>query len=200
MANVALHATPTSTTSPTSLPTPTTPNGGPLTAAEIAALALSLAHLGAGPQAAVARQALSRLLDAEPDEHLTDDAIPHGAHDATGGRVGSDEFIAVTLATLTAPLDGETAGRAKVLAAGISERLAVRLHYRDAKGTHSVRHVEPVTCLVHRDHWYLVAWCRLRGGIRAFRFDRVTAVEPTSSPARAHPAERFLPFQRRAAA
>jgi predicted DNA-binding transcriptional regulator YafY len=197
MANVALHAP----TSPTTLPsTPKPPNGGPLTAAEIAALALSLAHLGAGPQAAVARQALGRLLDTEPDEHLPGDAEPHARHGVAGGRVGSDEFIAVTLATLTAPLDTETAGRAKVLAAGISERLAVRLHYRDAKGVHSVRHVEPVTCLVHRDHWYLVGWCRLRRGIRAFRFDRVTAVEPTSSPARAHVAARFLPFQRRTAA
>jgi predicted DNA-binding transcriptional regulator YafY len=192
MANVALHAT------------MTTPYTSPLTAAEIAALALSLAHLGGGPQAAVARRALSRLLDAEPDDHLTVHAPDHAAHDVAVGRDGArataDELIAVTLATLTTPLDGDTAGRAKILAAGISERLAVRLHYRDAKGVHSVRHVEPVTCLVHRDHWYLVGWCRLRRGVRAFRFDRVMAVEPTSSPARAHPAERFLPFQRRTAA
>jgi predicted DNA-binding transcriptional regulator YafY len=191
MANVALHAT------------STTPDTSPLTAAEIAALALSLAHLGEGPQAAVARRALSRLLDAEPDDHLTVHTPARAAHDdagRAGARTGSDEFIAATLATLTAPLDADTAGRAKVLAAGISERLAVRLHYRDAKGVHSVRHVEPVTCLVHRDHWYLVAWCRLRHGIRAFRFDRVMAVEPTSSPAHSHHADSFLPFQRRAAA
>ncbi|MBC6460011.1 helix-turn-helix transcriptional regulator [Actinomadura sp. HBU206391] len=196
MANVALHATPPTPTRTTS----TTSNISPLTAAEIAALALSLAHLGTGPQAAVARRALSRLLDAEPDEPFAAHAPRDLAADSGDTRTGSDELIAVTLATLTTPLDGDTAERAKVLAAGISERLAVRLHYSDAKGTHSVRYVEPVTCLVHRDHWYLVGWCRLRRGIRAFRFDRVLAVEPTSSPARAHLAERFLPFQRRAAA
>jgi proteasome accessory factor B len=86
-----------------------------------------------------------------------------------------------------------------VIASAISERLVVRLHYVDESGTLTTRDVEPVTCLVHRDHWYLVAWCRLRHGIRAFRFDRLRAVEPTGAPARPHPAGRFLPFQRRAA-
>jgi predicted DNA-binding transcriptional regulator YafY len=177
MANVA---TPSSPTSPTSHVTTA------LSSAEIAALALSLAHLGGGPQATTAHRALRRLLDVELDL---------GPGDAT---IASD-VIVDTLATLTTPLDATTASRARVLAAGISERMAVRLHYRDAGGSVSVRDVEPVTCLVHRDHWYLVAWCRLRRGVRAFRFDRLLAVEPTGSPARAHRAERFLPFQRRVA-
>ncbi|MDX6431039.1 MAG: hypothetical protein QOE54_3405 [Streptosporangiaceae bacterium] len=162
MVNVVMPSSPTS----------------PLTAAEIAALALSLAHLGTGPQAATARRAL---------RHLLDDAVD------------DDAIVATTLSTLTAPLDGATAGRAKVIASAISERLVVRLHYVDESGTLTTRDVEPVTCLVHRDHWYLVAWCRLRHGIRAFRFDRLRAVEPTGAPARPHPAGRFLPFQRRAA-
>jgi predicted DNA-binding transcriptional regulator YafY len=157
----------------------------PLTAAEVAALALSLAHLGVGPQAGAAREALRRL--------LAEDEGPR-----PGASAG--DVITATLATLTTPLETATASRAKVLAAGISERRAVRLHYRDARGRQSVRQVEPVTCLVHRDHWYVVAWCRLRGGIRAFRFDRLLAVEPTGIAARPHPAEGFLPFQPRAAA
>jgi proteasome accessory factor B len=40
----------------------------------------------------------------------------------------------------------------------------------------------------------------MRRGIRAFRFDRIVAVEPTDVPARPHLADRFLPFQRRKAA
>ena len=150
-----------------------------LSAAEIAALALSLAHLGAGPQAAAARRALSHLLPEPPETP----------------RV--DEVIAATLTTLVAPLDEETSGRARVLASAITERLIVRLHYTDAGGRLTTREVEPVTCLVHRDHWYLVAWCRLRHGIRAFRFDRVVAVEPTTRQARVHRPERYLPFQPR---
>lgn len=147
-----------------------------LTAAETAALALSLAHLGSGPQSATARRAL---------RHLLDD-LPH-----------QDGVIATTLATLTKPLDDTTADRARVIAAAITDRMVVRLHYVDAADRLTSRKVEPVTCLVHRDHWYLVAWCKMRHGIRAFRFDRLMAVEATPEPARTHRAEHYLPFQPR---
>jgi predicted DNA-binding transcriptional regulator YafY len=34
--------------------------------------------------------------------------------------------------------------------------------------------------LTYRDRdWYLIAWCRLRTGVRAFRGDRIVAAEPT---------------------
>lgn len=149
-----------------------------LTAAETAALALSLAHLGSGPQATTARRALRHLLD---------------------NPVHADGSISPTLATLTEPLDDATASRARVIAAAITDRLVVRLHYVDAADRLTSREVEPVTCLVHREHWYLVAWCRMRHGIRAFRFDRLMAVEATARPARAHRAEHYLPFQPRRA-
>ncbi|SDG31256.1 WYL domain-containing protein [Sinosporangium album] len=152
------------------------PNAHTLTTAEIAALALSLAHMGSGPQALTARQGLRHAF-----EHLQLD----------------DHVVATTLATLTTPLTAEAASRARVVADAITGQLVVRLHYRDAADRVTVREVDPVTCLVHRDHWYLVGMCRLRHGIRAFRFDRLIAVEPTTTPARPHVAERFLPFQRR---
>ncbi|WP_433326650.1 helix-turn-helix transcriptional regulator [Spirillospora sp. CA-294931] len=147
-----------------------------LTAAEIAALGLSLAHLGTGPQAATARRALRTLIDLD-------------AH--------HDEVVTATLATLTAPLDASTADRARVVAAAISDHRVVRLCYGDADANVTIREVEPVTCLVHRDHWFLVGWCRLRRGVRAFRFDRVLAVESTGMPARPRNAARYLPFQPR---
>ncbi|MVZ99478.1 WYL domain-containing protein [Actinomadura sp. LD22] len=168
MANVATHLR-------------TTPAHGAagtvLTAAEIAALALSLAHLGAGPQAATARRALRTLLD----------------------PAGHDDVVAATLATLTAPMDASTADRARVIAAAITEHRVVRLCYGDAGANVTIREVEPVTCLVHRDHWYLVGWCRMRRGVRAFRFDRILAVESTGLPSRPRRADRYLPFQRRTA-
>ncbi|GAA1590663.1 hypothetical protein GCM10009678_86220 [Actinomadura kijaniata] len=157
-----------------------------LTAAEIASLALSLAHLGAGPQAATARRALRGLLDT--DAHADD--LYGDPHDAV---------IAMTLATLTDPMDAATADRARVIAAAITEHRVVRLCYGDAAANVTIREVEPVTCLVHRDHWYLVGWCRMRRGVRAFRFDRILAVESTGMPARPRRAERYLPFQRRTA-
>ncbi|HEY8479555.1 MAG TPA: WYL domain-containing protein [Spirillospora sp.] len=172
MANVATHPRTASTA---------------LSAAEIAALALSLAHLGAGPQAATARRALTALLDTT-------------AHATTGGATtggATDNVIATTLATLTAPLDGSTSDRARVIASAITEHRVVRLCYGDANANVTIREVEPVTCLVHRDHWYLVGWCRMRRGVRAFRFDRILAVESTGLLARHRRADRYLPFQSR---
>ncbi|MEV1244060.1 WYL domain-containing protein [Nonomuraea sp. NPDC052129] len=148
----------------------------PLTTAEIAALALSLAHLGSGPQAVTARRGLQHAL-----EHLELD----------------DDVIATTLTTLTEPLPVDIASRARLIADAITSRLMIRLHYRDASGHVTARDVEPVTCLVHREYWYLVGVCRMRRAIRAFRFDRILAVEPTLTPSRPHLADRFLPFQRR---
>ncbi|WZH38016.1 MAG: YafY family protein [Microbacterium enclense] len=55
----------------------------------------------------------------------------------------------------------------------------IRLHYRDGTGVASVRDVEPLGSIVREGHWYLVAWCRLRHGVRAFRADRVDSVEVT---------------------
>lgn len=150
----------------------------PLTAAEIAAIALSLAHLGTGPQSVTARRGLRQVLD----------RLDAG-----------DGVVATTLATLTAPLPADVARRARVAANAITSRRVVHLHYRDASGRHTARDIEPVTCLVHRDFWYLVGWCRLRRGIRAFRFDRIVAIEPTDLPARPRLPEHYLPFQGRRA-
>lgn len=55
----------------------------------------------------------------------------------------------------------------------------VRLHYRDGSGTGSVRDVEPLGSIGKDGQWYLVAWCRLRDGVRAFRADRMLSVEVT---------------------
>ncbi|GLZ11244.1 hypothetical protein Acsp04_14790 [Actinomadura sp. NBRC 104425] len=179
MANVATHRT-------------------ALTAAEIAALALSLAHLGAGPQAATARRALRTLLDDATDtETVAARSLPVPA---APRPARSADAAPSTLQTLTTPLSPATADRARVIAAAITEHRVIRLVYGDARANVTIREVEPVTCLVHRDHWYLVGWCRMRRGVRAFRFDRILAVESTGMPARPHRAERYLPFQGRAAA
>ncbi|GAA4196671.1 WYL domain-containing protein [Microbispora amethystogenes] len=147
-----------------------------LTAEELAALALSLAHLGAGPQSVTARRGLRHAF-----QHLDLD----------------DDVIATTLTTLTTPLPTDVARRVRAVAGAITARLVIRIQYHDAGGRLSVRDVEPVTCMVHGEFWYLVGWCRLRRSIRAFRFDRILAVEPTDLPARAHLPQRYLPFQRR---
>ncbi len=55
----------------------------------------------------------------------------------------------------------------------------VRLRYRAADGTESTRDVEPLGSVEKDGQWYLVAWCRLRDGVRAFRGDRMASIEVT---------------------
>src|SRR4051794_41568139 len=84
-----------------------------LPAPEVAALALSLAHLGAGPQSATARRALRRLFD---------DLEPA-------------EAVGTTLDTLSRPLHPATAHRARTAAAAITARLVLRRDHVHANGS-----------------------------------------------------------------
>jgi predicted DNA-binding transcriptional regulator YafY len=69
----------------------------------------------------------------------------------------------------------------------IQEAITVRhvllLDYRDRHDAVSVREVEPVAFAGTQTHWYLMAWCRLRGSARAFRADRILAATDTGQPA-----------------
>ncbi|WP_440711349.1 helix-turn-helix transcriptional regulator [Herbiconiux sp. YIM B11900] len=58
--------------------------------------------------------------------------------------------------------------------------------YRDRAGEQTVREVEPLGFVGKGRDWYLIGWCRLRHGVRAFRGDRIERAEPTGerAPAR----------------
>src|SRR3954453_20733910 len=60
-----------------------------------------------------------------------------------------------------------------VIADALSGGRVLRIGYRDRDGTISSRDVEPLGYVAKPTHWYLVGWCRLRDGIRAFRTDRI---------------------------
>jgi predicted DNA-binding transcriptional regulator YafY len=47
----------------------------------------------------------------------------------------------------------------------------------------SDRVVEPVGYIGADNHWYLVAWCRLRAAFRCFRLDRVLTARQTGEVA-----------------
>ena len=65
----------------------------------------------------------------------------------------------------------------------ITARHVLRITYRDRHGRETAREVEPVAFAATRAEWYLMAWCRLRGGARAFRVDRILAADDTGEPA-----------------
>jgi predicted DNA-binding transcriptional regulator YafY len=59
-------------------------------------------------------------------------------------------------------------------------RRVLRIGYADRNGAVTRRDVEPLGYVGKPDHWYLVAWCRLRQGVRVFRTDRITSVTVTA--------------------
>jgi predicted DNA-binding transcriptional regulator YafY len=68
----------------------------------------------------------------------------------------------------------------RLVADALSARRVLRITYGDRAGAATVREIEPLGYVGSPSHWYLVAWCRLRQSIRAFRTDRIGAVTVTA--------------------
>ena len=73
----------------------------------------------------------------------------------------------------------EASGMIDRLHAAVEARQVLRLQYRDPSGNETVREVEPLCLTFWGGSWTLGAWCRLRGGFRNFRPDRIVGVEAT---------------------
>lgn len=131
---------------------------------EAVAVAVALGGMAGTPFAAAGSTALRKLLAAMRDDDAT------AAHD-----------LASRVHLLGAP--PEVRPVPAVLAHAISARRVLRLRYKDRAGTGTTRDVEPLGYVGSSTGWYLLAWCRLRDGIRAFRLDRVDGVTATSEHA-----------------
>jgi predicted DNA-binding transcriptional regulator YafY len=71
--------------------------------------------------------------------------------------------------------------------AAVAERRVLKLNYVDRSGARTQgRLVEPAALVGGQKAWYLVGWCRLRVGGRAFRLDRIqeAALTDESAPDR----------------
>ena len=64
----------------------------------------------------------------------------------------------------------------------LSSDRVLRISYLDRGGQQSLRDIEPLGYIANSGRWYVVAWCRLRQGVRAFRSDRIESVVPTAEP------------------
>ncbi len=63
----------------------------------------------------------------------------------------------------------------------LAESRLVSLVYRSgSRQERSVREVEPMGLVFYLEYWHLIAWCRLRGGMRDFRLDRIEKMEALS--------------------
>jgi predicted DNA-binding transcriptional regulator YafY len=75
--------------------------------------------------------------------------------------------------------DGRTTEGPPELATALRTGSVLKVRYRDRNGVETAREVEPLAYVGRGLDWYLIGWCRLRDGVRAFRGDRIVAAEPT---------------------
>jgi predicted DNA-binding transcriptional regulator YafY len=134
------------------------------TAAEMVAIAVSLAGAESTPFASAMRSALRKVL-----------AVAPAAQTAEAARL----MDRVRLIGSASPVSGGPL----VIQEAITARHVLLIGYRDRQGVMTSREVEPVAFAGTRAHWYLIAWCRLRDGARAFRMDRIHAAADTGEPA-----------------
>jgi predicted DNA-binding transcriptional regulator YafY len=146
------------------------------TPAEAVAVAVALSQADGTPFARAARGAVHKIVAAM------------SVRDAEAAR---DLATRVRLFERT---DEEPHPVPSVLQEAIVARRVLRLTYTDKDGFSTEREVEPVLFITGpQRHWYLVAWCRLRRGARAFRVDRIERAETTGEPAPLHSYAEFAP-------
>jgi predicted DNA-binding transcriptional regulator YafY len=126
------------------------------TPAEAVALAITLGRAEGSPFSRSARTALHKIVAAM------------SAADSASARE-----LAGRIHFLTKEDCAEPVSVPAVLEEAMSARRVVRLTYVDGTGTETGRDVEPVAFTGGDRNWYLIGWCRLRGGTRVFRIDRV---------------------------
>ncbi|MEU4640295.1 WYL domain-containing protein [Micromonospora sp. NPDC023814] len=127
-----------------------------LTPAEAVALAVALHRMRGTPFGTAAGTALRKVL-----------AVMPAADAAEAHRLAARVHLIG---------DGPVTPVPAGVADAVRARRVLRIRYADRAGAGSLRDVEPLGFLGNPRHWYLLAWCRLRGGIRAFRTDRITSV------------------------
>jgi predicted DNA-binding transcriptional regulator YafY len=141
------------------------------TAHEALAVAVALSRAGTMPFARSARTALHKL-------------VATMSADAAGEARELAERVRLFL-----PDGGGPRALAPVVEQAVLGGEVVAIEYEDRDGNTTSRAIEPAGFVGDADHWYLVAWCRLRGAGRSFRLDRIRRFEPTGEVAPARPFE-----------
>jgi len=167
------------------------------TAAEMVAIAVSLAWSEGTPFALAARSALRKVLAVAPAGQTAEAAQlmdrirligtgrPAKCGPRPAGLAGPGTGGVPAAGEPAAEPAGGRAGETVPLAIqeAITARHVLLLDYRDRHDAVTVREVEPVAFAGMQDQWYLLGWCRLRDGARAFRVDRILAAVDTGEPA-----------------
>jgi predicted DNA-binding transcriptional regulator YafY len=132
-----------------------------LTPGEAVAMALALRRLEGTPFRATAGSALRKLVAAMQGD------------DAAAARDLAGRIHLLGDAGTTPPTP-------RMVADALYIRRVLRISYVDRQGATTMREIEPLGFAGTATHWYLMAWCRLRDTLRAFRTDRITSVSVTA--------------------
>jgi proteasome accessory factor C len=171
--------------------------GGDLIEASVSGgqVVVRMAEFFARPLALSMREGLSLLLAARATrasrllgEDLTDGPLA-SAITKLESHLGASADVPVAL-----DVDAGGADHLARLWPAVDARRVVRIRYRSAsKDETTEREVEPWTVRSLGGSWYLQGHCRLAGGQRAFRLDRIAQLEITEEVGRPPPAEEIRP-------
>ncbi|MGA8117056.1 MAG: WYL domain-containing protein [Actinocatenispora sp.] len=129
-----------------------------MTSEEAVAVAIGLARLAGSPFHSAADGVLAKLRARYP-------GLTNAAAEAVVAQVEPEETAA--------PHRGQFPAVPVVLQDALDRERVLEIDYSDRKGAVSRREVEPIGFVGTRDSWLLLAWCRLRHGVRGFRIDRI---------------------------
>lgn len=135
------------------------------TEAEVAGLAAAAAVHREQPFAEHLRGALNKVLS----------VMDGGARDRAASLTDR-----IWIDTGNAPLSAKVE---RSLEHALDEMRVVTLDYVDHRGAATTRKVDPILLAFTRGHWYFIGHCRLTGGIRWFRTDRVVGARLTKERA-----------------
>lgn len=138
-----------------------------LTADEAVAVAVGLARLADTALAAPADTVLAKLRARYP-------ALPEAA------------AVAVTAAATAEPATDRFPPVPAVLQDALRTERVLHIDYADRHGRISHRTVEPIGVIGTTRHWLLLAYCRMRHGLRSFRIDRIHSARVGTEPVTAH--------------
>jgi len=140
--------------------------------AEAVAIAFALRRVDGTPFATAARSALQKILAVMPSSDVA-------RADDLARRV---HLVNMPEAAAPRPVP-------RVIADALAAGRVLRIEYADRNGATTMRVVEPAGYVGGREHWYLLAWCRLRGAFRAFRLDRIRSLVATDETVPLRPLE-----------
>jgi predicted DNA-binding transcriptional regulator YafY len=133
-----------------------------LTPGEAVAMAVALRGLEGTPFQATAGTALRKLVAAMQGD------------DASAARDLAARVLLVGKSGGLPPVP-------RMVAGAVEAGRVLRIGYIDRAGATTTREIEPLGFVgMAAARWYLVAWCRRRDALRAFRTDRITSVTVTA--------------------